>query len=183
MSEKTKKTEAQQNTPGSRDELREMLRHFRTAMLVTHDTTGMPRARPLVIVKVEDDARVWFATTDHSPKIREITGDAAVAVVCHRSSDEAWISVSGHARLVRDRQRAHAMWSPGLQAWFSGPDDPALLLIEVVPTHAEYYGADRPMIARAFQLAKGILTREPPKTGPIKHVELERLSDPGRLSH
>lgn len=183
MSEKTKKAEAQQNTSGSRDELRDMLRHFRTAMLVTHDTTGTPRARPLVIVKVEDDARVWFATTDHSPKIKEIAGDAGVAVVCHRSSDEAWISVSGHARLVRDRDKARSMWSPGLSAWFSGPDDAALLLIEVVPTHAEYYAADEPMVARAFQFAKGILTHEPPKTSPIKHVELDRLSDPGRISH
>lgn len=183
MSEKTYEGEARQNTEGSRTELRDLLRDFRTAMLVTIDAQGFPRARPLAIAKIEDDDRVWFATPEHSPKVGEIAADSKVAVLCHRTRDDAWISLSGTARLLRDPLMAADLWSVGLKAWFSGPDDPALLLIEVRPIHAEYYEAHKPMIARAVEMVRGILSNEPPDLGPTKHVVLDRLSEPGRLSH
>lgn len=182
MSEKTEKHEQKQNESGSREELRALLDEFRTAMLVTHDEHGLPRARPMAIVD-RDDTSVWFATTRPSPKVREIRDDEKVAVICHRSRDEAWISLSGRATLVNDPEKAKQVWDVGMQAWFSGPDDPALILVRVDPVHAEYYEPQKSLVGRAFEFAKGVVTNEPPKLGTVKHVDVERLSDPGRLSH
>lgn len=182
MSEKTRTIEAEENATGSRAELCAMLKQFRTALLVTHDEAGRPRARPLAIAKVEEDGTIWFATAVHSPKVLEITKDAAVAVICHRDRDEAWISLSGAAMLSRDRAKIAELWDVGMKAWFTGPDDPALLLVKVTPMHAEYYDAKKPMVARAFEMVKGIVTDAAPKTGTTKHVDLDRLSEPGRLS-
>lgn len=182
MSDKTARAEAQ-NASGTRSELCALLADFRTAMLVTTDDRGFPRARPLAIARVEIDGRVWFATPEHTPKVHEIQSDAKVAVLCHRARDDAWISLSGRARLIRDPLMARTLWDAGMKAWFQGPEDPALLLIEVRPTHAEYYDAQKPLIARAIEMVKGMLTDEPPEMGVTKHVDLERLSEPGRLSY
>lgn len=183
MSKKTHESETGRNTTGTRTELRELLSDFRTAMLVTIDGKGFPRARPLAIAKIEDDDRVWFATPEHTPKVDEIAADSKVAVLCHRTRDQAWISLSGTARLLRDPAMARDLWDVGLKAWFAGPDDPALLLIEVRPIHAEYYEAHKPLVARAVEMVRGILSNEPPDMGPTKHVVLDRLSEPGRLSY
>jgi general stress protein 26 len=180
MSEKTRTIELQENVSGRRDELRDLLLQFRTALLVTHDEVGRPRARPLAIAKVEDDGTVWFATAAHSPKVAELRQDSACAVICHRDRDEAWISISGTATLVRDREKINGLWDSWMRAWFEGPDDPALLLLKVSPSHAEYYEAKKPMVRRAFEMLKGMVTHSAPKTGVTKH--LFRLSEPGRLS-
>lgn len=183
MSEKSIKAEVELNGPGTREELLKLLSEFRTAILVTRDEEGLPRARPLSIVKCDEDGTVWFATAGHSPKVAELTTDQHVAVICHRTRDEAWISMSGVARTLRDPMKAKELWDASMKAWFSGPDDPALTLIRVTPSHAEYYEPKKPFLVRAFSFVKGMITREPPKVGTTKHVELDRLSDPGRFSH
>ncbi|MGZ3418957.1 MAG: pyridoxamine 5'-phosphate oxidase family protein [Polyangiales bacterium] len=182
MSDKTRQIEAQENESGSRDELRELLKQFRTAFLVTHEGAGRPRGRPLAIAKVEDDATVWFATASHSPKVAEIANDAAACVLCHRDRDEAWVSLSGAATLVRDRAKIAELWGANMKPWFEGPDDPAIVLVKVKTAHAEYYESKKPMIARVFEMIKGMVTHAAPKIGQTKHFEVGRLSEPGRLS-
>jgi general stress protein 26 len=182
MSSKSEKSERELNAPGTREELNKLLGDFRTAILVTRDEQGLPRARPLAIQKCEADGTVWFASSDHTPKIDELARDNNVAVICHRTRDEAWISLSGRAELVTDRAKIKDLWTPAMKAWFEGPDDPAIVLIRVKPTHAEYYEPSKPFFVRAFEFVKGMVTREPPKVGTTKHVDLDRLSEPGRFS-
>jgi general stress protein 26 len=183
MSEKSIKAEVELNGPGTKEELVKLLGEFRTAILVTRDDEGMPRARPLSIAKCDADGTVWFATSDHSPKVAELARDEHVAVICHRTRDEAWISMSCLATTVRDPNKVKELWDASMRAWFSGPEDPALVFIRVQPIHAEYYEPKKPFFIRPFSFVKGVITREPPRIGTTKHVELERLSDPGRASH
>jgi general stress protein 26 len=182
MSEKSAKADTELDETGTVGELVELLKEFRTAILVTRDSKGLPRARPLALLRCETDGTLWFSTSP-SPKVDELAADSSVAVICHRPRDEAWVSVSGRARVMKDPAKAKELWNVGMKAWFEGPDDPALLLIEVKPAHAEYYEPSKPFVVRAFEMVKGMVTNEPPKTGTTKHVEMDRLSDPGRLSN
>ena len=182
MSDKSQRAEKELNEPGTREELKRLLGEFRTAILVTHQDDGLPRARPMAIARCEGDGSVWFTSSEKTPKIDEIARDANVAVICHRSRDEAWISLSGRAELVEDRAKIKELWHPSMKAWFAGPDDPSIMLIRVTPVHAEYYEPSKPFLVRAFEFAKGLITREPPKLGATKHIDLNRLSEPGRLS-
>ncbi len=51
--------------------LLEILKKFRTAMLVTHASHGALRARPMALVKVDGDTGdVWFMTSIDSGKSR-----------------------------------------------------------------------------------------------------------------
>jgi general stress protein 26 len=124
MSEKTHRAEHELNAPGTREELSKLLAEFRTGILVTRDDGGMPRARPLAIAKHDADGSLWFATPDHTAKVEEIARDGNVGVICHRTRDEAWISISGRAQLVRDRAKIKELWDASMKAWFAGPTIP-----------------------------------------------------------
>src|SRR4051812_29611151 len=113
MSDKSRQAE-RENATGSRGELVELLSDFRTAILVT-SREGLPRARPLAIMRVERTGVVWFATADHSPKAAELAIDPNVAVICHRSRDEAWVSITGRADLVRDPAKAKELWCASMK--------------------------------------------------------------------
>jgi general stress protein 26 len=186
MSDKTKGLEQKQNTTGTRAELRDLLREFDLGILVTRDEQSIPRGRPMAVAGVDDDGTLWFLSPEHMPKVREIERDAMVAAIFSRDRDKAWVSVSGRASLVKDRKKIGELWKPTMGAWFEGPNDPAIVLIRVEPQHAEYYEPNKGPVGRVFELVKGVVTGQAPSMGAVKHVEkgdLERLSEPGRLSH
>lgn len=139
-------------------------------MLVTKDEHGFPRARPMAMRLRAHDRALWFVTGHEAPKVHEIEHDPRVAAVCYRDRDRAWVNVTGRASLIRDVARATELWSPAMKAWFTGPDDPSLLLIRVEPQHAEYYEPEETAVHRVFELVKGAVTGATPDLGPVKHV-------------
>ena len=164
---------------GTREELRTVLEEFDTAMLVTKDDEGAPRARPMAVRQRQNDTALWFVTANETAKVEEIERDPMVAAVFYRDRDRAWVSVSGRAALVRDAQRTKELWSPVMKAWFDSPDDPNILLIRVEPHHAEFYEPKGTKVGRIFEMVKGAITGAAPDLGPVKHVtrvELTRKS-------
>jgi general stress protein 26 len=121
-----------------RDHLKKLLGDFDTAMLVTRSADGGMRARPLAIADKRDDGTLYFATSAGSPKVDEIDADAHVNVTMQ--DGRRFVSLSGVARLVRDRGLVERLWSEGWKVWFpQGKDDPSLRLLVVEPTEAAYW--------------------------------------------
>ena len=124
-----------------RQHLHELLRGFDTAMLVTRTADGSLRARPLTVAKVapaREDGRVYFSTSVESPKIGELEADAHVAVTFQDS--KRYVSLSGTARLLRDRALVDELWNETWKVWFPrGKDDPTLAILEVTPDAGQYW--------------------------------------------
>jgi general stress protein 26 len=161
---------------GTREELRAVLEEFDTAMLVTKDDEGAPRARPMAMRQRPNDTALWFLTADETAKVEEIERDPMVAAVFYRDRDRAWVSVSGRAALVRDVQRTKELWSPIMKGWFDSPDDPNILLIRVEPHHAEFYEPKGTKVGRMFEMVKGAITGATPDMGAVKHVNRVELT-------
>ncbi len=122
-----------------REHLLKLLQQFHTAMLVTHAGADRLRARPMAVAKVEEDGRVWFLTDVDSAKAHEIETDTRVHLVCQHDRS-AYLSLSGHADLVRDRVKVDEVWQAPFKVWFpGGKDDPKLVLIAVRPEEGEYW--------------------------------------------
>jgi general stress protein 26 len=126
----------------SDDELRkhfaEIVARFTTAMLVTRTPEGALRARPLTVAGAEPSGALYFSTSLEAPKVHEIEADAHVVVTFQ--SDKAYGSVSGTARLSRDRALIDRLWKETWRVWFpKGKDDPSLAILIVTPTAAEYW--------------------------------------------
>lgn len=115
----------------------DILRSFDTAMLVTRRGPEL-RSRPMQIADRTDDGRVWFVTSIDSPKLDELTEYPDVNVTMQE--DSRFLSISGAARASRDRDRINELWNDAYGGFFSeGPNDPTLVLLEVVPTFVEYW--------------------------------------------
>jgi general stress protein 26 len=153
----------------------ELARKFDTAFLVTHGQRGGLHARPMGIVDVENDAKLWFATRADSLKLDELRADPEVLVLMQDGRKRS-LSVNGKARALRDDARAKRLWTPALSLWFSGPDDPALVLLEVEPSSAEYWDASGKAGARlALTALRRYLSGEELRPGDTEHTH-ERVT-------
>lgn len=157
----------------SKHEFRENLKHFDTAMLVTRSTDGTVRARPMSIAAAEEDGDLWFATSVGSGKVDEIWQDQRVAATLQ--SKERFLSISGHAELVRDRAKIHQLWRDTWKVWFpQGKDDPDLALIHVVAEEAEYWDQHGAKGLRyAFEAGKSLIQgKRPDPIGQEHHAKI-----------
>ncbi len=123
---------------GQLEHFRELLDGFSNAMLVTRCPDGELRSRPMAVAERDPDGGIWFVSDVEAGKIAEIAHDPKVNVTLQ--SDMTWVSVSGEARIVRDRERMKRLWQESWRVWFpNGPEDSDLVLMHVQPHRAEYW--------------------------------------------
>jgi general stress protein 26 len=149
----------------------DVLKTFDHAMLVTR-RDGELRSRPMALADRTDDGRVWFMTSVDSAKLREITDFPEVNVAMQ--ADSRFLSISGTVRATRDPDRIDELWNDIQELWFpEGRNDPTLILLEVVPTFAEYW--DRSGVEAVkfmFAAAKSMATGEVLGDGEGKHGKI-----------
>jgi len=118
-----------------------LLKKFHTAMLVTHAGADGSHARPMAIAKVEDDGRLWFFTGVDTAKVHEIESDSHVHLIA-QDGDSAFLSLTGRATLIGDREKIAHLWKEPFRVWFpKGKDDPNIELIAVRPQRGEFWDA------------------------------------------
>jgi general stress protein 26 len=120
------------------DRLRDLLRDFGVAMLVTRTPEGQLRSRPMALAEVEPNGTLWLLTDRHSEKVDEIARDPHINVTMQ--SNSKFVSVSGTVRVVEDRAKIAELWKEPWKVWFpGGKDDPSLVLLQVLGETAEYW--------------------------------------------
>jgi len=115
----------------------DLLGRFDHAMLVTRRGSEL-RSRPMAVGGHTNDGRIRFITRDDSPKLRELEEHAQVNVAMQ--GNDKYLSISGNARISKDRTLIDKAWKSSQSVWFSeGRDDPHVVVLEVIPTYAEYW--------------------------------------------
>jgi general stress protein 26 len=77
-----------------------------------------------------------------------------------------YVSVSGRATLVRDREKMREMYTKWVEVFFpKGLDDPDLALLRVDVDKAEYWDAPGSAVGRLYALAKGLTTGDKDAVG------------------
>jgi general stress protein 26 len=94
-----------------------------------------------------------------SGKVGEIDQHRKVNLSYAHVDKQDYVSVSGHARLLRDREKMNQLWTPWVEPWFpDGLNDPDLGLLEVTVEDAEFWDAPSNRMQRLFELAKALST-------------------------
>ena len=75
---------------------------------------------------------------------------------------DSYVSVSGTARLVEDPTKKQQLWNKAAEAWFSGPSDPDLALVQVRITHADFWDVKESKLVQIYEMAKAVVTGRPP---------------------
>jgi general stress protein 26 len=109
-----------------------LMKDIEFAMLTTVEPDGSLRSRPMATQQVEFDGDLWFFTLASAPKVDEVEHEQHVNVSFARPDKQHYVSVSGTARLVRDKAKMKELWKPFYRAWFAkGFDDPDIALLKV----------------------------------------------------
>lgn len=155
------------------EELSARIRSVRIAMLTTIDPAGHLVSHPMTNQDVDSDGYLWFFTSDESDLWRNIGAQDHVNVSFANPDDSIYVSVSGHAEQVRDRDRMRQLWNPLVGAWFpDGVDDPHLALIRVHAHTAEYWDAHGGRMVQLLRMAKAAVTGHPPRHDAGEHGTL-----------
>lgn len=142
--------------------LGELIRGIRVAMMTTVDRSGALLSRPMATQEKDFDGRLWFFTRDHSGKVASIENDQHVNLAYVSEDDNRFISVSGRAEIVHDKEKMKELWNPMLKAWFpNGVDDPEIALISVDVESAGYWDAPSGAFVMLAGFAKATLTGKP----------------------
>lgn len=142
-----------------------MMKDIGFAMMTTEDGDNL-RARPMVAAQKEFDGSLWFYTRASSHKVDEVQGDQRVGITYAEPSKQNYVSLSGKARLVRDKAAITEHWQESMRTWFpKGTDDPDIALLRVEITEAEYWDAPNSTMVHAYGYLKAVVTGEPPHPG------------------
>jgi len=164
-------------TPGSRSEtlakIRELTKQIDFCMLTT-EVDGKLRSRPMSTNgEVEFDGDLWFFTYGKSHKVEEIEGEPHVNASFSDTKSHVYISMSGTAKLVRDREKIKELWRPSLKLWFpKGVDEPDIALIKVHVDFVEYWDNSKNWLAQTFEMTKALVTGTQPDLGENKKLAL-----------
>ena len=151
--------------------IRTLLGAERTAIVTTRSGHEL-HSRPLALLGADEfDGTLWFFTNDPSPKTEDVGKHPEVNVAV--GGGKGYLSLSGSAAVSRYQAVIDKYWNPWAEAWFEGGrQDPSLALLEVTVESVEYWDLEKPMVARALEVVRAIVTKTPPDVGESHTVSL-----------
>lgn len=147
------------------EHLWDLIKDIRFAMFTTRHANGHLHSRPMTTQnsRRDEDDTLWFFMSRSSDPVEDLQREPAVNVAYGDPHKDAWVSVSGTASVVDDRERKQQLWSKMTEAWFpKGIDDPDLALVKVSITHAEFWHVKESKPVQLFKMAKAAATGKPP---------------------
>jgi len=173
------------NSQKKLEELDKLIEGIETAMFTTRRHDGHLVSRPMATQKRISETDLWFVTDADTDKLDELRMDPHVCCSYYNNKSREWVSVSGVARISRDKKRIHQLYEPDWKAWFGdeggqkdgGPDDPRLTLIFVEADSVVYMKNDKPRPVILWEVLKGMVTGSKPDIGETRHIGGGELAD------
>lgn len=165
------------------EELYSLVEGIDIAMLTSRNFDGTLVSRPMSTQEKRPRVDFWFVTSTAAHMVDEIEAQPEVNLAYYNNKSREWVSVSGTARIITDRDLIRTLYKPDWKAWFGdeggnrngGPNDPRLVLIEVEAHEATYLKSNEPRAVQLFKVAKALLTGNAPKIGDMRHVGKKEL--------
>ena len=136
----------------------ELIKDIRTCMFVTQDNNRMFIARPMSTQDTVFDGSVWFMTDKRSNKCKQIEANPTVGLEYSDGNGVTFVSLSGKGEFVHDKAKIKDFWNEFFKAWFEGPEDPNIILIEVKIVRAEYWDNKGGKLGGLADIAIGAIT-------------------------
>lgn len=158
------------------EHLAELIKPFKVAMLTTVCRDRSLCSRPMATLDQAFDGGLWFFTEADSTKAGEVEEEGQVNVTYENSQDAVYVSLSGRATLVQDRQQIEKLWNEDLTTWFpEGLKDAQLALLRVdVNKWAYKDGRSEEMSERSGQL-RDMPAEVVPDFGDHRRVDLNGI--------
>jgi len=163
-------------TPQRREDdlqkLRELVKDIDFCMLTTVAENGDLHSRPMSSNGDIDSAgALWFFTSASAHKVHEIEKLPKVNVSFADPDNQHYVSISGTAQLVRDRNKIDELWRPEFKMWFpNGKDDPDVALLRVSPEKAEYWDSPASTIGYMLNFLSSLVSGKEADAGQNRKI-------------
>ena len=156
------------------EKLREMIKDIDFCMLTTIDEKGDPHSRPMSSNgDIDPSGDLWFFTNASSHKVNEVANSPKVNVSFADPDNQRYVSVTGIAQLVRDRQKIDELWRPEFKMWFpKGKEDPEVALLRVTLEKGEYWDSPASTLGYALRFVTSLVTGKQTEFGENKKLDL-----------
>jgi general stress protein 26 len=150
-----------------------LIKEIPVAMVVTRDANGESlRARPMAARPALEEGAIYFLTDVDSPKAGEIQRDDMICLALADHKSKKYLSISGHAEIIDDRDRIKQIWSIFDRAFWPDESDPRIRILRVTPESAEFWeGAGA--VVTAVKLATATLSGARMNLGANQKVEFD----------
>ncbi|MDP9202440.1 MAG: pyridoxamine 5'-phosphate oxidase family protein [Gemmatimonadota bacterium] len=167
------------------DELYDLIEGIETAMFTTRRPTGQLVSRPMATQERIEGADLWFVTNDETHKLDDLGLDPHVNCAYYNNRTHEWVSVTGLARVTRNRTKIRQLYKEDWKAWFGdaggdrdgGPNDPRIALILIEAELATYMKVNKSRPVVLFEVLKGMVTGSRPVMGDIREISGAELMD------
>ena len=141
------------------DITRNTLERIDYGFLVTPATDG-PDARLVKHLEVDDDFGVWFGTSAHSRKARQIATGSPASFAVEDRPNFAYVALKGRAAVVPDLSARREHWQEGLGMFFpNGPESEDFTLIRLATDRIEIMSFAAKVHPEPFGLVPAVLDR------------------------
>ncbi|MFZ5468000.1 MAG: pyridoxamine 5'-phosphate oxidase family protein [Myxococcota bacterium] len=121
------------------DRLRKLIEGKHVAMLTTVEEDGSLHSRPMWAQEIDSQGNLWFLTPTDSAKVHEVEHNAHVNVSFADVEQDRYVSISGVAQAWKDPARTERLSSQLDPAWFPSGRLPAMTLLRIVISRAQYW--------------------------------------------
>ena len=120
----------------TKDEVIDLIKDAGYGVLATVDGNN-PRVRPMM-PHVDENGNLFLAVLPHSRTITQIKTNPRVEM-CYIDRQMNFARISGHAAVSDDKAKKEAIWNniPMLRQYFTGPQDPNMIMIEITSDSIE----------------------------------------------
>ncbi|KAG6813385.1 hypothetical protein H0H92_011651 [Tricholoma furcatifolium] len=161
--------------------LHDIIKGAKVGMFTTRSANGNLHSRAMTPASPYSDTQLnlVFLANNASHKFDEIENDAHANVAFINNETTAWASVSGKAKVSRDKEIIKKYWSSYVSAYFGDlkdgihkgdETDPRISVIEVVPNEVRYWIPTKGALGRAIDAGVGAMTGKVSAPGEIRTI-------------
>jgi len=123
------------------DKIQAMVNDIKYTMMTTRTHEDHLHSCPMNTTETSIGAKeIWFIGHNPSETVDNINKNSEVNLAYVSQDDKSYLSITGKAELIEDREKLDELWSMTYNAYFEqGKEDPKVQLIKVVPHGAEYW--------------------------------------------
>jgi general stress protein 26 len=151
----------------------DLIKDTRFCMLSHRHADGTLHSHPLTTQNkaLDEGAQLYFFVSRKSELGQRLQLDGNVNLSYANPKQDTWVSISGKAAVSNDKAKIASLFGGVDKAWFSGPDDPDLELVEVTIDEAEYWNIKENKLLQLLKMGTAAVTGTRPKMG--EHAELD----------
>lgn len=145
--------------PEAIKKLKHLAENAGICMFLTFKAVRPMPARPMNLLKVDEDGTLYFFSEKTSNTNTEILTDPSVQLFFENRGRSEYLSVYGNATITQDREKIKELWTPAAKIWFQGgAEDPALTLISVKPHDVQYWDTKHNKMVQLLKMAASLVS-------------------------